>query len=511
VRASAASRLPVVGWIFPDPDEAGSSLLRRLRVSLIASLTAANLVGAGVVFAFASVVLPLPEIADPGEAGLVSGIALACYMLAGVLIGTWWALRKTRPAIEWLVADREPTADERRLVLRAPRMITFVHGVLWSLAALVFGGLNAAFSLELGQRVLITVLLGGLTTCAIVYLVCERQLRPAAARALAGGLEDRRLAPGIRTRSFLAWALGSAVPVVGVMLVALSTLVEHDFSETQLAVTVLVLGGVALAVGLLVAMLAARAVADPVRSLRQGVRSVEEGDLEVEVPVYDGSEIGQLQAGFNQMVAGLRERERIHDLFGRHVGEDVARAALEQEVELGGETRDVSALFVDVVGSTRMASERPAHEVVELLNSFFSVVVEVVREHGGWVNKFEGDAALAIFGAPVPLPDHATRALRAARALHSRLESGIAGIGVSCGEVVAGNIGEVERFEYTVIGDPVNEAARLTELAKSRGGVLASESIVRSADDDEAARWQLGESVELRGRSASTQLATPRS
>ena len=193
--------------------------------------------------------------------------------------------------------------------------------------------------------------------------------------------------------------------------------------------------------------------------------------------VYDGSEIGQLQAGFNSMVDGLRERERIQDLFGRHVGEEVARAALEQGIELGGEVRDVAVLFTDVVGSTQLAAERPPEEVVELLNRFFAVVVEVVRKHGGWVNKFEGDAALAIFGAPTTLDDAAAAALAAARELAERLPKEVDGleaaIGVSAGEAVAGNIGEESRFEYTVIGDPVNEAARLTELAKEKDGHAA--------------------------------------
>jgi adenylate cyclase len=94
--------------------------------------------------------------------------------------------------------------------------------------------------------------------------------------------------------------------------------------------------------------------------------------------------------------------------------------------------------------------------------------------------------------------------------LRERLDEGTAAIGVSCGAAVAGNIGDEARFEYTVIGDPVNEAARLTELAKDRGGVLASEAIVKCADEEEAARWELGDEVELRGRSSKTRLATPR-
>jgi class 3 adenylate cyclase len=178
-------------------------------------------------------------------------------------------------------------------------------------------------------------------------------------------------------------------------------------------------------------------------------------------------------------------------------------------VELGGETREVSVLFVDIVGSTELASTRPATEVVDVLNRFFGTVVEVVRDHGGSVNKFEGDAALAVFGAPVPLDDHASQALATARDLHERLvavDEVEAAIGVSAGEVVAGNIGEERRFEYTAIGDPVNEAARLTELAKERGGVLASQAAwsarraARPRTGASTARWPC---VAAAGRPAS--------
>ena len=316
----------------------------------------------------------------------------------------------------------------------------------------------------------------------------------------------------MKARALLAWALGTGIPLVGLVLVALSTLIEGDFTADQLALAALVLAVVAIAIGFYVTTLAARAVADPIRAVRGAISRVEQGELDTRIPVYDGSEIGLLQAGFNQMVAGLREREKIHDLFGRHVGEEVARAAMEEDVELGGETREVSVLFVDMVGSTTLAAERPPQEVVETLNGFFAIVVESVREHSGWVNKFEGDAALAIFGAPVPLDDHASKALAAARELQRRLgdlEGVEAGIGVSSGEVVAGNIGEEKRFEYTVIGDPVNEAARLTELAKSEGGVLASDAAIDAASEEEGARWELGDEVELRGRSQPTRPAKP--
>jgi adenylate cyclase len=214
------------------------------------------------------------------------------------------------------------------------------------------------------------------------------------------------------------------------------------------------------------------------------------------------------------MVGGLRERERIRDLFGRHVGEDVAHRALEGEIELGGEVREVAVLFVDIIGSTRLAATRPPGEVVEILNRFFAVVVEVVTAHGGLINKFEGDAALAVFGAPLACEDAADRALASARELASRLREEVseceAGIGVAAGEAVAGNIGAEQRYEYTVIGDPVNEAARLTELAKTLPGrVAASDQALADASASERERWCAGDEVVLRGRSAATAVATP--
>ena len=511
---SAASRLPLIGWLFPSPGEPGAAISRRTQLQLVVSLAIANLVGATVVFVFLGLVLPRPDVDSDTDTVLVNLVAAGIYVVIALVIGTIWGVQRMRGLRHWLRSDRPASPEEQLRVLRAPNRIVGIHAVLWGFAALAFGVLNWTFSHELGQRVLMTVALGGLTTCAIAYLVTERVMRPAAARALAEGGGERNVAPGVKARALLAWVLGPAIPMVGLMLIALSTLVEGDFTADELALSALTLCGVGLVIGLYITVLSARAVSDPVRSVSEAVGEVESGNLDVEIEVYDGSELGQLQAGFNRMVAGLREREHIHDLFGRHVGEDVAKAALEEDVELGGETRDLSVLFVDMVGSTTLASERPPQEVVDTLNRFFAIVVDVVREHDGWVNKFEGDAALAIFGAPVPLDGHATRALAAARELGDRLHEASdfdAGIGVSSGEVVAGNIGEEQRFEYTVIGDPVNEAARLTELAKSEGGVLASDAALGAATDEERARWEPGDEVELRGRTRPTRPAKPRS
>jgi adenylate cyclase len=214
------------------------------------------------------------------------------------------------------------------------------------------------------------------------------------------------------------------------------------------------------------------------------------------------------------MLTGLRERDRVRDLFGRHVGEEVARSALGRGLELGGEVRDAAVLFVDLIGSTAFVAEHDPKETVETLNRFFGIVVDVVSVHGGWVNKFEGDAALCVFGAPTEHPQAAAAALAAARELRRRLGRELkvldAAIGLSAGKVVAGNVGTAERYEYTVIGDAVNEAARLTDLAKRNPGrLLASEEIILRAGEREVDRWQLGEQYLLRGRSRATRVAAP--
>ncbi|HZK31739.1 MAG TPA: adenylate/guanylate cyclase domain-containing protein, partial [Corynebacterium sp.] len=178
----------------------------------------------------------------------------------------------------------------------------------------------------------------------------------------------------------------------------------------------------------------------------------------------------------------------------------------------GGEDRRVAVIFVDVIGSTTFAVNHSPEEVVSELNNFFDVVVEVVHRNRGVINKFQGDAALAIFGAPLNLNDATSHALTAARELRTELR-GLrleAGIGVAAGHVVAGHIGGHDRFEYTVIGDAVNQAARLTELAKDTPGrILTNMSTLRSANEAERARWTALKSIELRGRHQMTQLARP--
>jgi adenylate cyclase len=489
---------------------------RAVRWLILFAAAVANVFGAVAVVVLSLWVLGTDEVAGGRSPVLANVVAAAVYTAVAIPLGASWVLRRTRPGRLWMREGREPTPEEQRSILRAPVQLFLVVAALWMLAAAAFGIYNAIDgSFELGRRVGTTIVLAGLTTCALAYLLAELLLRPAAARALAARPLDEPALPGVTARAVFAWALGSGIPMLGLALIALSALTEQDWNREELAIAILAVGAAGLVFGFLAVLLAARVTAAPILSLRSAISEVEQGDLETEVPVYDGTEVGLLQSGFNRMVTGLRERERMRELFGMHVGEDVARAALERGTRLGGETREVAVLFVDVIGSTMIASERRPEEVVELLNAFFGIVVEVVGEHDGWVNKFEGDAALAVFGTPEPIEDAAGCALAAARRLSRRLGEEIddasAGIGVSYGSVVAGNVGSDERFEYTVIGDAVNEAARLSELAKGQPGcTVASGAAVKAAGAKERREWELADEVELRGRKRLTRLALPK-
>ena len=510
------------------PSEQDRPLRRLTKVLTAVLVVVPNVVGAAVVLVLAAFVLPTRRlVADEGGVVGRNLVVFAVYLAAAVGVGVWWGLARMRiPAPPADAADRAAVALHRHrvreVVLRGPVRLTVVQAVPWTVAVLLFTALNLAFSATVAVTVGCVVGLGGVATVAVAYRLSELALRGEVDRVLAVDPPTRVRLPGVAVRSLGAWTMGTGVPLLGVCLAAGAALVFSDYyTVLRLGVVVLVLAGVALVVGFLVTALTAASIAGPVVAVRRALHRVEEGRLDVTVEVSDTTELGLLQAGFNTMVAGLRERDRVRTLFGRHVGEDVARAAISAGGSdgatgppLGGEAREVAVLFVDLVGSTRLAHRRSPEEVVAVLNAFFAVVVDAVEAHDGWINKFEGDAALAVFGAPLDLDDAAGSALRTARELAVRLPDELtavhAGIGVSAGRAVAGNIGDSRRYEYTVIGDPVNEAARLADVAKSRDAlVAASGAALDRAGEDERARWGVVDAVRLRGRDADTDVAVP--
>jgi len=405
--------------------------------------------------------------------------------------------------LRWVDELRSPSDAERDDLVRLPLRTALFVLPYWLFLAVFSFVTNSAGPIgpirALGA--LMGTVMTWMVTAVIIYLLTERRLRPVFVRAFQSGSLPSSATAGIRARLLIAWGLGSGVPL---FFLASSPVILGGTgliaNRQAVSLTFVFLGVVGLVAGFLTIAAAARSLAEPMEEVRRGLDRVREGDISAELPIDDAGEVGRVKVGFNEMVSGLREREILHDLFGRHVGVDVARRALEQGVSLGGEQRHVTVFFVDLVGSTVLAEDRSPAEVVDVLNRFFGAVVDAVSTEGGWVNKFEGDGALCVFGAPVDQSDHAACALRAARRLRELLGPiADAGIGVASGEVVAGNVGAEERYEYTVIGRPVNTAARLTDEAKRRPSrVLCTSEAVATAGA-EADAWVTAGDVTLRG------------
>ncbi|WP_339019018.1 adenylate/guanylate cyclase domain-containing protein [Corynebacterium simulans] len=473
-----------------------------------------NILGAVAIMTFVVFFLPMPEIKD--FTSDVPHLALigVLYVSFAVLIGISVTLLLFRPVLDW---QRNPEAHDpnmvRNLVLRIPIYQAAVAGLVWIIGIVLAIIIAAQSSGSLGLVVGVSTTLAGLLVVLLTYLQAERLVRPVAAQAVARRFEDSTLEPPIKYRLIYTWVMTSGIPLVGIALVLVGQrtgMFTDNANDIMPAVIALAL--TALGTGFTGTVFAMMSVVDPIVELQDAINRVRRGENDVQVDIYDGSELGVLQAGFNEMMRGLRERQRVRDIFGRYVGIEVAQRALEERPELGGEDRKVAVLFIDVIGSTTFAVNHTPEEVVEELNKFFEHVVEVVHRNKGIINKFQGDAALAVFGAPLNVYDANSMALQAARELRQELR-GLelqAGIGVAAGHVVAGHIGGADRFEYTVIGDAVNEAARLTELAKDTPGqVLTNSATLRGANEAEQARWTMMKSIELRGRRRMTRLARP--
>ncbi|HEX2214748.1 MAG TPA: adenylate/guanylate cyclase domain-containing protein [Mycobacterium sp.] len=449
-----------------------------------------------------------------GRTGLTAEnvIVSAVLIIAGTALVTVGAVVNVSASLRWL-GKREPTDAERQGTLKILRRQAAITVAPW----LLTGAVLVVWDLDAGTEARAVIgsamLFGTIATVSTGFLFTLRTLRPVLASVTPDPTTTPPLtAPGVRARLMLMWTVCTALPGLAIALLLIMRnngwLIDRT---TPIELALLVLALVAVVLGLRAMILVSMSISDPVREVVDAMAEVERGRIDHSVDVYEWSEIGGLQTGFNRMVAGLRERNLLRDLFGRHVGEEVVRRAVQENESLTGDERDVAVLFIDLVGSTQLAVTREPHEVADLLNDFFRIIVAAVDERHGLVNKFQGDAALAVFGAPLRIDGPATAALATARVLVAelgRLRVDF-GIGVSAGPVFAGNVGAENRYEYTVIGDPVNEAARLTELAKDHPArVLASGTTVAAADG-EAERWSLGEELTLRGRAEPTRLAHP--
>jgi class 3 adenylate cyclase len=390
---------------------------------------------------------------------------------------------------------------------------SMILAVVWALSGVTYVLLNLDGFPALAVPTLLAVVFGGSAAASLGLLLTQRSIRPILIAATQGS-EGLVVAPRVLTRLVGMWLLGSGLPCLAIAGLVLTHSTGWIIQKTgSVEMPILVVTLVAILIGLPTMILTSRSIADPVCEVVDAMAEVERGRINTLVGVYEKSEIGRLQSGFNRMVAGIGERDRLRDLFGRHVGADVARRAIEEGTSLSGDVRDAAILFIDLLGSTTLAASHPPQEVARVLNNFFRIVVSAVDDHNGLINKFQGDAALAVFGAPLALDGSASAALATARRLRNQLR-GLPvvdfGIGVSAGPVFAGNIGAENRYEYTVVGDAVNEAARLADFAKTLNQRIAcSAAAIDRADGDERGHWVLNGETVLRGRSEPTSIWTP--
>ncbi|MDT5103706.1 MAG: adenylate cyclase, partial [Mycobacterium sp.] len=314
-----------------------------------------------------------------------------------------------------------------------------------------------------GSRLVQYGILGAVVGAAIllpgVHSFVEAALRPARV-AIAGdtGIGDSLPRP---RPTFAAWSnlamLGAAFlfAVAGAMLAA----VFNRASEVPVLCVVI---GCALTLFFAVPITVAAAFspgARPIRDLAEGTERVAGGDYTQRLPVVQDDDLGALAASFNRMQAGLAERQRLQVAFGTYVDPALAARLLEQGDDVfTGERWEVTVVFVDVRDFTPFAEANTAEDTVARLNALFEIVVPAVVDAGGHVNKFLGDGALAVFGAPNDLSDHADAAVSAALLIHRLVVERFGGalrigIGINTGVVIAGTIGGAGKLEFTLIGD----------------------------------------------------------
>jgi len=277
------------------------------------------------------------------------------------------------------------------------------------------------------------------------------------------------------------------------------------------------IGLVGLAISALAGVAVSRSVTKPVTSLVEGVSRVEKGDFSTRVSVEQEDEMGTLAKAINEMTLGLAEKDKIRDLLGKVVSREIAEELLRKEVELGGELRELTVMFVDIRGFSSRAEGKNPKEVLSFLNVVFTTMSTIIEENGGVVDKYIGDAIMALFGAPLKHEDDADRALSAAIKIQNAVE-GInqdlesrgmpkveVGVGINTDVAVVGNMGSMNRMNYTAIGDGVNLASRLQELTKEErygAKIIISQQTLSNAKEAYVTR-DLG-AVQVRGRTEPT-------
>ncbi|MBN2618598.1 MAG: adenylate/guanylate cyclase domain-containing protein [Spirochaetales bacterium] len=253
----------------------------------------------------------------------------------------------------------------------------------------------------------------------------------------------------------------------------------------------------------------------PINELLFAMKKVAKGNLDSYTVVRSREETGELAYGFNQMLDGLKDRDRIKSLFGQYLSAEISEEILKGNVDLDGSMYQATILFADIRGFTSLSETITPHQTISFLNEYYNVMIDVIHQHGGIIDKFLGDGVLVLFGVPIASIDHADRAVSAAFKMREKLEEfnskreseGLftikIGIGIHTGEVIAGNVGNSNKLEYTVIGDTVNVASRIESLTKQfETELLIGETVYNnlSLNSTVKKRFEKLDGVTLRGK-----------
>lgn len=323
-------------------------------------------------------------------------------------------------------------------------------------------------------------------------------------------LGDRQL-----ITSFEALA-AEPVPVLAVLQRPLQAELAPYRQIQRVLLTIFAIGLVLVLVG---AAVAAGNVTQPVLAIADAASRIEKGEFEQQIMTRRRDEIGRMAHSFNHMAKGLAEKERVRNLLGKVVSPAIAEELMRSEIDLGGEEREVTILFSDVRSFTSLCEGRSPRDILELLNLYLTEVSGAISDRGGVVDKYIGDAVMALFGAPIAGDDDPAQAVRAARdmiAAVDRLNPEVRkdgwpdleiGVGINTDVVVAGNMGSIERLNYTVIGDGVNLASRLEGLTKVYGlPILVTEMTAKRCPD---LRFRELDRVRVKGKSEPVALYEP--
>lgn len=435
------------------------------------------------------------------------------------LIALRVAFRLVAPADPWLGGERDQASARRAWRALAALPVDFIRSrsVIAVLADLVI--ISAFLTVELGLRWYSMPIFMAAAAVVLSYglilrfFIMELTMRPVLEDVsidLAEGVELGSATVSLRVK--LLAALPAINVITGVTVAALATRGQAHLSDLGFSVLLAVV--VAFTISFELTVLVSRSILGPIQALRKATERVKRGDLTARVSVVSTDEAGALAGSFNEMVAGLQEREKLREAFGTYVDPGLAERVLAEGTELEGQEMEVSIVFLDIRSFTAFAEQASAREVVGTLNEFFELVVPIITEHGGHANKFVGDGLMAVFGAPDRRSDHADRAVRAGLAIAARVRETYGdrlriGIGVNSGPVVAGTIGGGGRLEFTVIGDPVNTAARVESVTRETGDELLITEATRCLLREDFGGFERRPTVELKGKTERVALYAP--